>query len=161
MERELSNVVKNRIKQQVLNGLVAQNEIEVPAAAIAEEIEVLRQQAAARFGGKPEMAAQLPAELFEADAKRRVQIGLLLSEVIKGNQLSVDEERVKAFIRSEASAFEAPEEVVAYYESDKGRKNLEGVRNLVLEDQAIDAILAKAKVSEKAFSFDELMNQPA
>ncbi|VTR18926.1 trigger factor [Actinobacillus pleuropneumoniae] len=44
---------------------------------------------------KPEMAAQLPAELFEADAKRRVQVGLLLSTVIGTNELKVDENVLK------------------------------------------------------------------
>lgn len=159
MQRELKNAVTARIKNQVINGLLAQNDIEVPAAAVAEEIDVLRQQAVQRFGGKPEMAAQLPAELFEADAKRRVQVGLLLSAVITSNELKVDEERVKATIAELASAYEQPAEVVDYYA--KNRKLTDNIRNVVLEEQAVDAVLAKAKVSEKATSFDEIMAQQA
>ena len=155
MQRELKNAVTSRIKNQVINGLLAQNDVEVPAAAVAEEIDVLRQQAAQRFGGKPEMAAQLPAELFEADAKRRVQVGLLLSAVITSNELKVDEERVQATIAELASAYEQPAEVVAYYA--KNRQLTDNIRNVVLEEQAVDAVLAKAKVSEKAASFDEIM----
>lgn len=155
MQRELNNAVTARVKNQVINGLIAQNDIEVPAAAVAEEVEVLRQQAVQRFGGKPEMAAQLPAELFEAEAKRRVQVGLLLSTVIGANELKVDEARVEAMIADIASAYEQPAEVVEYYA--KNRQLTENIRNVVLEEQAVDAVLAKAKVTEKAMSFDELM----
>ena len=155
MQRELNNAVTARVKNQVINGLIAQNDIEVPAAAVAEEVEVLRQQAVQRFGGKPEMAAQLPAELFEAEAKRRVQVGLLLSTVIGSNELKVDEARVEAMISDIASAYEQPAEVVEYYA--KNRQLTENIRNVVLEEQAVDAVLAKAKVTEKAMSFDELM----
>lgn len=155
MQRELKNAVTARVKNQVINGLIVQNDIEVPAAAIAEEVDVLRQQAVQRFGGKPEMAAQLPAELFEADAKRRVQVGLLLSNVISQNELKVDEARVEAMIADIASAYEQPAEVVEYYA--KNRQLTENIRNVVLEEQAVDAVLEKAKVTDKALSFDELM----
>ncbi|WP_150540295.1 trigger factor [Actinobacillus vicugnae] len=159
MQRELKNAVTARVKNQVINGLIAQNEIEVPAAAVAEEVDVLRRQAVQRFGGKPEMAAQLPAELFEADAKRRVQVGLLLSTVIGTNELKVDEQRVEETIAEIASAYEQPAEVVAHYA--KNRQLTENIRNVVLEEQAVEAVLAKAKVTEKATSFDEVMAQQA
>lgn len=155
MQRELKNALTQRVKAQVINGLIAQNDIEVPKAAVAEEIDVLRQQAVQRFGGKPEMAAQLPAELFEAEAKRRVQVGLLLSSIIAQNEIKVDEERVKQAIADLASAYEQPAEVVEYYA--KNRKLTDNVRNVVLEEQAVDAVLAKAKVTEKAATFDEVM----
>lgn len=156
MQRELKNAVTSRVKTQVINGLIAQNDIEVPKAVVVEEIDVLRQQAIQRFGGKPEMAAQLPAELFEAEAKRRVQVGLILSSIITSNQLQVDEARVKQAIADLASAYEQPSEVVEYYA--KNRQLTENIRNVVLEEQAVEAVLAKAKVTEKATSFDELMN---
>ncbi|MCK3654751.1 trigger factor [Pasteurellaceae bacterium Macca] len=157
MQRELKNAVTARVKNQVINGLLANNDVEVPSAAVAEEVDVLRQQAVQRFGGKPEMAAQLPAELFEADAKRRVQVGLLLSSVIASNELKVDEDRVKETIAELASAYEQPAEVVEYYA--KNPRLTDNIRNVVLEEQAVEAVLAKAKVTEKASSFDEIMAQ--
>ncbi len=157
MQRELKNALTARVKNQVINGLLANNDIEVPASAVAEEVDVLRQQAVQRFGGKPEMAAQLPAELFEADAKRRVQVGLLLSSVITSNELKVDEDRVKETIAELASAYEQPAEVVEYYA--KNPRLTDNIRNVVLEEQAVEAVLAKAKVTEKASSFDEVMAQ--
>ncbi len=159
MERELKQAVKNRIKEQAIDGLVKENEIDVPAALIDQEINVLRQQAAQRFGGNVEAAMQLPRELFEEQAKRRVVVGLLLGEVIKAHELKVDEEKVKAIITEMATAYEDPTEVVTYYEQNEQLMN--NMRNVALEEQAIDAIIAKAQVSEKEVSFNELMNQPA
>lgn len=159
MQRELKNALTVRVKNQVIDGLLAQNSFEVPATAVEQEIEVLRNQAAQRFGGDAQQAAQLPRELFEEQAKRRVQVGLLFSEVIASNELKVDEARTKAMIEEIASAYEQPAEVIEYYSNNKELMN--NIRNVVLEEQAVDAVLAKAQVTEKASSFDEIMNPKA
>ncbi|WP_249963485.1 trigger factor [Histophilus somni] len=159
MQRELKNALVSRVKTQVIDGLLEQNPIEVPTAAVEQEIEVLRNQAAQRFGGNVQQAAQLPRELFEEQAKRRVQVGLLFSEVIASNELKADEERVKAMIADIASAYEQPAEVIEYYSKNKELMN--NIRNVVLEQQAVDAVLTKAQVTEKASSFDEVMNPQA
>ncbi|EGQ8409672.1 trigger factor [Vibrio cholerae] len=159
MERELKQAIKARIKEQAIEGLVKENEIQVPSALIDQEINVLRQQAAQRFGGNVEAAAQLPRELFEEQAKRRVVVGLLLGEVIRTHELKADEEKVKALITEMATAYEDPSEVVSYYEQNQQLMN--NMRNAALEEQAVDAIIAKAKVTEKAISFSELMNPVA
>ncbi|MCG7495820.1 trigger factor [Vibrio sp. Of7-15] len=157
MERELKQAVKGRIKEQVLNGLVEQNDIDVPAALIDQEIGALRQQAAQRFGGDVKNAPELPRELFEEQAKRRVVVGLLLGEVIKSEELKADDEKVKALITEMASAYEDPSEVISYYEQNE--QLMSNMRNVALEEQALDALLAKAQVSDKEVSFTELMNQ--
>lgn len=159
MQRELKNALTSRVKQQVIDGLLAENAIEVPFAAVDQEIEVLRGQAAQRFGGNAQQAAQLPRELFEEQAKRRVQVGLLFGEIIASNELKADEDRVKAMIEEIASAYEQPAEVIEYY--NKNNELMKNLRNVVLEEQAVDAVLAKAQVTEKKASFDEIMNPKA
>ncbi|RUO38774.1 trigger factor [Aliidiomarina shirensis] len=160
MERELKNAVKNKVKQQVIKGLLAANDdIPVPAAMKEQEVKVLRQQAMQRFGGNGQNMPELPAELFSEQADERVKVGLLLGEVIRGNELKVDEARVQEMIENTASAYEDPQEVVAYYKENAEAK--QQVENVVLEDQAIDFVLEKAKVTEKEFSFDEVMNPQA
>lgn len=159
MQRELKNALTQRVKNQVIDGLLEQNVIDVPAAAVEQEIEVLRKQAAQRFGGNAEQAAQLPNELFEEQAKRRVQVGLLLAEVVASNDLKADEDRVKVMIEEIASAYEQPAEVIEYY--SKNNELMNNMRNVVLEEQAVDAVLTKAQVSEKNSSFDEVMNPQA
>ncbi|HEY3589596.1 MAG TPA: trigger factor [Buttiauxella sp.] len=159
MDRELKGAVRNRIKSQAIDGLVNANNIDVPAALIDSEIDVLRRQAAQRFGGNEKQALELPRELFEEQAKRRVVVGLLLGEVIRTHELKADEERVKGLIEEMASAYEDPAEVVEFY--GKNKELMDNMRNVALEEQAVEAVLAKAKVSEKATTFSELMNQQA
>ncbi|MCD8548402.1 MAG: trigger factor [Aeromonadaceae bacterium] len=160
MERELSQALKNRVKEQVLNGLVEHNALDVPQAAVAQEIEGLRQQAMQRFGGaQGNNVPQLPDELFQAQAERRVRIGLLLGEVIRTNEIKADDARVKSIIESMATAYEDPQEVVDYY--FKNEQLLNNIRNLAVEEQAVDFIMSKAQVTEKPMSFDEVINKNA
>lgn len=156
MQRELDNAVTANVKAQVIDGLLAENNIDVPASAVEQEVNVLRQQAVQRFGGNQKQAIELPSELFVDQAKRRVQVGLLLSQVINANEIKIDDEKVKARIESIASAYEQPKEVVEYY--NKNQELLTNIRNVILEEQAVEAVLAKAQVSEVAKSFDEVMN---
>lgn len=159
MERELKGAVRNRVKTQAIDGLVNANEIDVPAALVDSEIDVLRRQAAQRFGGNENQALELPRELFEEQAKRRVVVGLLLGEVIRIHELKADEARVQTLIEEMASAYEDPQEVIEFY--SKNNELMNNMRNVALEEQAVEAVLEKAKVTEKATSFQDLMNQTA
>ncbi len=161
MERELNQNIKAKVKDQVIKGLLANNEVDVPQALIKGEVEVLRKQALQRFGNNldPKNLPELPASLFEEQAKDRVKVGLLLGEVIKTSELKVDDQKVQALIATVASAYEDPQEVVQYYNSNK--ELLQSMRNVALEEQAIDVILAAAKVTEQKAAFDEIMNPQA
>ncbi|WP_312053403.1 trigger factor [Pantoea brenneri] len=159
MDRELKGAIRNRVKTQAIDGLVAANDIDVPAALIDSEIDVLRRQAAQRFGGNEQQALELPRELFEEQAKRRVVVGLLLGEVIRTHELKADEARVNALIEEMASAYEDPQEVIEFY--SKNNELMNNMRNVALEEQAVEAVLAKAKVTEKETNFQDLMNQTA
>ena len=161
MERELSQNIKAKVKEQVIKGLLANNDVDVPNALIKGEVDVLRKQALQRFGNNldPKNLPELPASLFEEQAKDRVKVGLLLGEVIKGNELKVDDAKVQALIETVASAYEDPQEVVQYYNSNK--ELLQSMRNVALEEQAIDVVLAAAKVTEQKAAFDEIMNPKA
>lgn len=161
MERELKQTIKGKVKEQVIKGLLATNEVEVPKALIASEVDVLRQQALQRFGQNvdPKQLPELPAALFEEQAKDRVKVGLLLGEIIKTSELKVDEAKVQDLIDNVASAYEDPAEVVQYYKSNK--ELMQSMRNVALEEQAIDVVLASAKVTEQTAAFDEIMNPKA
>ncbi|WP_462164134.1 trigger factor [Pseudoalteromonas xiamenensis] len=156
MSRELSQAVKAQVKEQAINGLLETNDVDVPKALIEQEVDALRQQAAQRFGGNAKNMPELPAELFQDQAVKRVKTGLLLSEVIKSNEIKIDDAKVVELIETVASAYEDPTEVVEYYKSND--QLMQQMRNVAMEEQAIDAILAKATVTEVAKSFDEIMN---
>jgi len=161
MARELTSAVKAKVKDQVIEGLLEKNEVDLPSALVAQEIDVLRQQAVQRFGGQvdPKNMPQLPAEMFEEQAKRRVKVGLLLGEVIKVNELKVDEAKVEELIASAASAYEDPQEVIEYYKSNKELN--QQMQNVALEEQAVETLLANAKVKDKKAKFKDIMNPEA
>lgn len=158
MSRELTQAVKAKVKEQVIEGLLEAHEVEIPASLIAQEVDVLRQQAMQRFAGQmdPNNMPELPAEMFEEQAKKRVKTGLLLGEVIKVNELKVDENKVNELIASAASAYEDPKEVIEYYASNKEMN--QQMQNVALEEQAVEVVLAAAKVKEKKASFKDIMN---
>ncbi|GHF98503.1 trigger factor [Thalassotalea marina] len=161
MARELNQAVKAKVKEQVINGLLENNAVEIPQSLVAQEIDVLRQQALQRFGGQvdPKNMPQLPAEMFQEQAERRVKVGLLLGEVIKQNELKVDEAKVTELIESAASAYEDPKEVIEYYKSNKELN--QQMQNVALEEQAVDVLVAGAAVKDKKSSFQEIMNPEA
>ena len=152
MQRELNQAVKSKVKNQVMDGLLSSNPIEVPKSLVTSEIGRLRVQAVQQFGGniKPE---QLPVELFEEQAKRRVVLGLVVAEVVKQNELKPDDARVRTLIEEMASAYQEPEHVVAWYY--KNDQQLNEVRSVVLEEQVVDTVLQKAKVTDKTVSYEE------
>ena len=152
MERELRQAIKTKVKNQVMDGLLAANPIEVPKALLSNEVDRLRVQAVQQFGGniKPD---QLPAELFEEQAKRRVVLGLIVAEVVKQFDLKPDETRVREMIQEMASAYQEPEAVVSWYY--KNEQQMNEVRSVVLEEQVVDTVLQKASVTDKAVSYEE------
>ncbi|RMV19369.1 trigger factor [Pseudomonas savastanoi] len=152
MERELRQAIKSKVKNQVMDGLLAANPIEVPKALLENEVNRLRVQAVQQFGGniKPD---QLPAELFEEQAKRRVELGLIVAEVVKQFDLKPDDARVREMIQEMASAYQEPEQVVAWYY--KNEQQMNEARSVVLEEQVVDTVLQKASVTDKSVSYEE------
>ena len=161
MSRELNNASKAKLKNRVMDLLLAQNEVALPSVLVKNEIEALRQQALQQFGGgkKNVDPSMLPDELFREQAEKRIALGLILGEVIKSKGLKADPAQVKSTIEDIASTYESPEQVVRWYYSNK--EQLASVESSVLEDQAFDAILAEAKVTEKSVSYDDVIKPDA
>jgi trigger factor len=149
MTRELTQTIKTKVKEQVIQGLLDANDVGLPSALVAQEIEVLRKQAMQRFAGQMDEKnmPELPDNMFDEQAKRRVKVGLLLGEVIKTNELTVDEAKVTELIESAASAYEDPTEVIEYYKSNKEMN--QQMQNVALEEQAVDLLVSNAKVKDK------------
>ncbi|MFT7006885.1 MAG: trigger factor [Colwellia sp.] len=158
MARELTQAVKAKVKEQVIEGLLAGHEVGLPSALVAQEVDVLRQQAMQRFQGQmdPKNLPELPSEMFTEQAERRVKIGLLLGEVIKINEIKVDNAKVDELIATAASAYEDPKEVIEYYANNK--ELMQQMQNVALEEQAVDFLVEKADVSSKKASFQDIMN---
>ncbi len=147
MRRELADNVKGRVKTELLDKLWAANPIEVPKAAVDEQVRALQLDWLRRIGARPEDLKQAPPrEPFEQGAKRRVAIGLLLGEVIRRESLAVDEAALEARIEAAAIGYADPEEAMRQIRgNDEYRGQLE---SSVLEDQAVEWLLSKVKVQD-------------
>ena len=158
MERELNQAIKGKVKTQVMDGLLAANEIEVPSALISSEVDRLRVQAVQQFGGniKPD---QLPAELFTEQAKRRVALGLIVAQMVKQFEIKADDAQVRSTIEEMAAAYQEPQQVIEWYY--KNEQQLEDVRAVVLEEQVVDTVLGKAKVTDSTVSYEEAVKPAA
>ena len=141
-----------------MDALLAREQVEVPAALLSQESEQLheaRRQEIRNMGVDPDRIP-VDASRLEAEARRRVSLGLLLAELIKANDLRVDPERVRARIDTVASTYEDADEVVRWYYSDQSR--LREVESGVLEEQVVDWILERAAVTDEPSSFDAILN---
>lgn len=163
MQRELDQTLKAKVKEDVIAALLEKNEVDLPKALVDQEIDALREQAKQRFtqqsGGKVDNMPELPADLFEENARKRVSIGLILGEVIKKNDIQVDSAKVDALIETTASAYEDPTEVIEYYKNNQ--ELMQQMNNVALEEQAVEWVLENAKVKEVTKAFDEIMNKQA
>ena len=156
MTRELKQAVKNKVKTQVMDALLANNTVEAPKALVGNEINRQREAMFKQFGGNAKIDPKmLPDDLFREQAQRSVALGLLISQIIKDKSVEVDQARVKAVIEEVAESYETPEEVVNYYYSN--REQLAQVEAMVLEDQVVDTVLAQAQVTEAAARYTEIV----
>ena len=156
MKREATQAIDNRVKQQVLEALKKANDIEVPQSLIQQETDGLKRQAAQQFGlGEDFDVSQLPDELFAEQAKSRVQIGLLLAEVIKVNELDASDDEIKAKVEELAQQYQEPEQVVEYYMGNDEMKNQ--VKSAVLEEKGVDILLEQATINDVEMSYQEAL----
>jgi trigger factor len=157
MEREAEQKVRTQVKQQVLDGILDKNPIELPKVLIDSEVNNLIQQQRQAMGmTETNQQQDIDPKLFEDQARRRVALGLILSELVKQNDLKVEPANLRKTIENIAASYEHPEEVVKYYYGDKER--LSEIENLALEDEAIDWVVTQASVTDKKVTFNELMN---
>jgi len=155
MQRELDDAIRSRVKQQVMDALLDLNKIELPKALVEEEIDRLLKQTSEQ---QPEAMRNLnlPRELFQEQANRRVSLGLLIGEVIRKNEIKLDAERVRTTLENFAETYEDPQEVITTYR--KNRSLMREIEGHVIEEQVVDLLLGQAQVTDKAMSFDELVN---
>ena len=154
MERDLKQAMSAKVKNDVVDGLLETTELDIPQALIDQEIDRLRNDAVQRFGGQMD-PQQLPKEIFQDQATRRVKTGLLFQEIVKANDLKADDEKVDEKIREIASTYEQPEEVVTHFNSSPEQKAQ--IESVVLEDSVVDFVLDLAKVKEKKAKYDDVI----
>ena len=158
LEREVKFRVLARNKGAVMEALIKTAELDLPTALVNGEVERMIEAARAdlkKRGVKDAESAPIPADIFKAQAERRVRLGLVVGELVRSNNLSAKPEQLQAHIEEMAQSYEKPSEVVRWYLGD--RQRMAEVEGVVVENNVTDFVLSKAKVTDKVLPFDELM----
>jgi trigger factor len=155
MRRELADNIRARVRQQLLDGLLVANPVEVPKSLVDAQVREMQVEAARRAGAT-EASQVPPADPFMEPARRRVTLGLLIGELIRSRGIKLDPARVDARLAELASSYPDPEGIAKAYRQNADA--LRQVENLVLEDQVVDFLLEQAKVTEQRATFKDLMN---
>ena len=158
LKREVKSRLKSRVKNQVMDALLKTNPIDVPKALVEIEIDQLIQNARQDMeqrSGKKMKDFPMQREWFLDQAKRRVSLGLVLSEIVRTKELHAKPEQIKSVVEDAAQSYEHPEEVIRWYYAQPQR--LAEIEGVVIEDNVVEWALSSAKVLDKAIAFDELM----
>ncbi|MBT07874.1 MAG: trigger factor [Gammaproteobacteria bacterium] len=160
MQKELDNAIKLKVKEQVMDGLLAIHDLSVPKALVTEEAARMRSQMVQQYGGgmkiEPDM---LPPEMFSEQAEKRVKSSLVLGAVVEKYKLVVDEEKTTELIDKIAEDYDDPDQVKNYYRSNE--KELSQVKYVALEDMVVDLVLESAEVTIKDVSYSEAVARDA
>ncbi len=158
MERELGMALSRKLKNQVMDAVYENVSVTLPNALVDQEIESMTKsyvENAKRQNITPS-DDELAREQFEEQARRRVALGLILSDVIQKHEINVDNERVKSTLEDLAQGYGDPDEIIKWYYQDESRLN--EIKQMVLEDQVVDWIVSHAQVTDEAVSFEDAMN---
>ena len=160
LEREVKFRLLARNKNAVMDALVAKAELDLPNSSVQAELDRMTEGARAELkqrGIKDADKAPIPEDVFRPQAERRVRLGLVVAELVRSNALHAKPEQIKAHIEELAASYEKPADVVRWYYSDNRR--LAEVEAIVIENNVTEFVMAKAKITEKAIDFEELMGQ--
>lgn len=157
LEQEVEKRIKARVKESVFQALITETELETPKAIVNAEINRMMQMAAQNMQqrGMDPSAMQLEPAMFEAQAKRSAALRLILSDLVNSNNLQAKPEQIRAMVEMFAQSYEKPEELINWYYADV--KRLDEPAALATEENVVNWVLEKAKVTSKKIKFDELM----
>ncbi|MCL2876240.1 MAG: trigger factor [Betaproteobacteria bacterium] len=161
LTREVKQRIQAKIKDQVLDALLAVTPIEAPKALVQGESERLAENAHRELEARGIVAKNIPLkpEMFTDRAVRRVKLGLIVGELVKDNELRATPDQTRAFIQEMAESYEDPSELVRWYYAQPER--LAGAEAVVTEDNVVEWVCSKVKTNDKPISFDELMGNNA
>ena len=160
MQREMKTASRNKLKTAVMDALLAETEVDVPASLVHSEIHQLKHQTAQQMGGGQGFdPGSLPDDLFREQAKRRVMLGLIMGEVISQKNIQADADKVREAIEEIASTYESPDEVVKWYYSNE--EQLQVIESTVIEDQVFDYIIEEAGIEDKQVTYQEVIKPEA
>lgn len=155
MRREADQKTKTDVREQVMNGLLDANPLDIPQTLKQQEMHSMQHEAMRRMGIEDHDQAP-PMENFSESADKRVRLGLLLRQLITDQELTLDQERLRAHVEEMCAGYENAEEMITMYMNNP--QIMQRIEPLVLEQTAIDWLLENGKVKTKKVSFTDYMN---
>tara|TARA_Y100001935_G_scaffold107713_1_gene89359 strand:+ start:1227 stop:2531 length:1305 start_codon:yes stop_codon:yes gene_type:complete len=157
MRNELNQKLDRMLKDAAMDLLRDCNQMEIPSAMVLEESERMKHQMHEEIKQRGETSNfDLPSKIFEEQAKQRVQLGMLVSEIIENQKLDADDDEIKEMISKLAGSYQDPTEVIDYYMNNPDQKG--SIKNLVLENKVTDWVVNQVSVKEEKSTFSEVMN---
>jgi len=157
MEREARQKIKSDVREQAMAAILEANPIDVPKALVNQEAHSMQHEAMRQMGIEDHDEAP-PAENFREAAERRVRLGLLLRQYIADQEITVDSDRVRAHLEEMCAGYENSDEMVASYMSNP--QVIQQIEPMVIEEQALERLIANGKETTKKFGFKDYMNPP-
>ena len=155
MRHEAEQKSRASVREQLMEGILDKNPIEIPQALKNQEIHAMQHEAMQRLGIEDHRAAP-PPETFAEQAEKRVRLGLLVRQLISDNDLSADEERVRQHVIEITAGYENADEMVEMYMSNPQLR--QQIEPIVLEEVALDFLMEQGKVKTKKVKFKDFMN---
>jgi trigger factor len=148
-------VIRNRVRGQVLDALYRQNPVDVPRALLEEQVQQLQIDTARRMGIRD--ASQLPArQSFEEPARRRVALGLLMTQIVQAQQIKLDRERVQSRLTDLVAGYPEQQQEEARRAYTQNQDAMRQIESAAIEDQVVDWLLSKANITDKPMTFKEI-----
>jgi trigger factor len=89
-------------------------------------------------------------------AERRVRLGLVLAEIGRANNITINDGELQRAVFAEAGRYPGQEQMVLEYYR-KNRQAMESLRAPIFEEKVVDFILELATVTEKEVSVEDLL----
>lgn len=163
MEKELEQHSRLKLKKNLLDYMDKEHQFKAPEGMVQAEFDNILHQVQHQNGAQghddhAEVSEEEQAEL-RVIADRRVRLGLILSEIGQGQNITVADAELQKAVITEAQKYPGQEKDVFEFYS-KNREALESLRGPIFEDKVVDYLLELADVQEKKVSVEELTADP-
>lgn len=153
MQTEADNYSNQQNKNSVFAALIAAHKFDVPSVSVENEAKILSQQTKAQMQeqGLP-TKDELATDIFNDEAKKRVQLGLIVSKIASENKFSVSKQQINDKLAQMAQSYgKNGPQMIEYYNQDPAR--LAGIESLIMEQMAVDLVLQKAVITTTVKKF--------
>jgi len=153
MKKDAETLIDSFVKKNVIAELSKSQKFEIPKSLVHDEIHRIDKEN--NPNGDVKISHDDMEKLYSKEATERVRAGLLLREIINVEKFTLSKENIDNWIDTVSRGQGNRAEIENYYlNNEDAKKNMESV---ILENLAVKWVVDNAKVAEKDYSFDELV----